>query len=520
MQIKRIWISFLCIALLAGLFSGCRIGEEKPFTPTGDGLYQGEGEGNNPVQNETSSKEQKMTLTYYPQNTFNPYMATDYTNRVMFSLLYQSLFIVDRNYHIEPMLCSRYSVSEDMKTYTFYMENATFPDGSILTAADVLASLQTAKEEAFYSGRFLYVEDIVLTDDGGVRIQLSVANENLPILLDIPIVKQTQVKEDKPMGTGPYVLEEGTGGLLLRRRADWWCKADVPAKAASIALIPAESSEQIRNNFQDKAASLNLVCTDPCSDSYADYRGDYELWDSENGIFLYLACNMDSAVFSVPEVRAALTHAIDREGLVKEFYRGFARPTTLPASPLSPYYNESLASRYSYDAVKFTQIVSDAGLRDAPIVLLVNRQDSLRVRVARSIKKMLADCGLSVELREYGDDSYYYALRNREYDLYLGYTKLSANMDLSAFFATTGALSYGGINDIAIYQMCQQALANHGNYYTLHQMIAEDGRLCPILFRSYGVYAKRGLVSGMTPSRDNIFYYSLGKTMKDAEVTP
>jgi hypothetical protein len=37
-----------------------------------------------------------------------------------------------------------------------------------------------------------------------------------------------------------------------------------------------------------------------------------------------------------------------------------------------------------------------------------------------------------------------------------------------------------------------------------------------LAFLSYAVFADRGLVSGMAPARDNIFYYDLGKTMDDA----
>ena len=87
-------------------------------------------------------------------------------------------------------------------------------------------------------------------------------------------------------------------------------------------------------------------------------------------------------------------------------------------------------------------------------------------------------------------------------------------MDLSAFFAPNAALRYGGMTDPAIYAMCREALANKGNYINLHQMIADDGRLCPVLFQTYSVHATRGLLTGLTPSRDNVFYYSLGKTME------
>jgi ABC-type transport system substrate-binding protein len=67
------------------------------------------------------------------------------------------------------------------------------------------------------------------------------------------------------------------------------------------------------------------------------------LWDCENGIFLYITCCKDSRVFGNETVRKALTHAIDRETLAEDYYRGFARPATLPASPLFPHYSNVLA---------------------------------------------------------------------------------------------------------------------------------------------------------------------------------
>ena len=69
---------------------------------------------------------------------------------------------------------------------------------------------------------------------------------------------------------------------------------------------------------------------------------------------------------------------------------------------------------------------------------------------------------------------------------------------------------------MALYTLCMDALANHGNFYTLHQNVMADGGLCPILFSSYAVYATRGLLTGLTPARDSVFYYSLGRSMESA----
>lgn len=512
---KRIIATVLCAVMTVGLLGGCG-SEDKPYIPTGDGLTWDEDYTGPTVTTPQTDEEQELTLTYYPDRSMNPYICTDFTNRALFSLLYQSLFIVDRDYNVEPMLCKSYSVSEDMKTYTFYLEDATFSDGTALTAQDVAASLMAAKNSQIYSGRLSHVKEIIAGADGSVAVTLTMAYEDLPLLLDIPVLKQSQQQLDQPLGTGPYVLETVDGSARLRRRTDWWCKADMTVTAQVIALIRAESVTQIRDTFEFD--NLSLVCADPGSDRYADYRCDYELWDCENNIFLYLACNMDSPVFSVPEIRAAVTRAIDRDTLVESYYRGFARSATLPASSLSPYYNQTLASRYSYDGGEaLAKAVAGAQLpADTVVTVLVNSDDSLRLRVARTIGTALESCGLTVQMKEVDSDDYLYALRMKEYDVYVGQTKLSNNMDLSAFFSSNGALSYGGLDDVALYTLCMEALANHGNYYTLHQSVMDDGRLCPILFRSYAIYATRGLLTGLTPARDSVFYYSLGKTMEKA----
>lgn len=505
------FLAFISCLLVCTLL-GCNA-DDTPYVPTGNGLIWDDASHQNTTAPQEDTPEQELVLVYYPDRTMNPYTCTDFTNRALFSLIYQGLFTVDSDYNVTPMLCSRYTVSDDMRTYKFFVDGATFSDGSPVTVEDLYESLQAARVSQVYKGRFRHVLSLKMNDEGGVTFYLNTAQENFPILLDIPIVKAAQIAEDRPLGTGPYYLENSNNGVRLRRRTNWWCDAEMIVTASSIPLREAQSETQIRDAFE--FSDVGLVCANPGSDSYADYRCDYELWDCENGVFLYIACNMDSKVFSVPSVRAALTHAIDRDLIVSKFYQGFAHSATLAASPLSPYYNQRLASEYGYDPQKFIQALSDNYLNGAAIRIIVNKQDTMRLRIAREIGKMLTDCGLVVDMVELTGNEYLYYLNIKEFDIYVGQTRLSPNMDLSAFFAPGGALRYGDITDAATYAMCCEALANRGNYINLHKMVADDGRLCPILFQTYGIHATRGLLTGLSPSRDQVFYYDLGKTMKE-----
>lgn len=489
------------------LLTGCS--DQSPYVPTGDGFQE---EDPSPSQSQTQ-EQGSVSLAYNQNGSFHPYQSSDLINRSLLPLIYQGLFAIDDSYETTPILCSTYRISPDMRTWTFYLENATFSDGQPLTASDVVASLRAARGKGFYAGRLGHIKSMEAASDGSVVLTLDTPMSNLPLLLDIPILKASEVDASQPLGTGPYILEDTADGKQLRRQPAWWCSAVLPVDQKLIPLSHGTTQSQLWDLY--KFSGLSMVVTD----AYVDFRGDYELWDSENGQFLYLSCNTKSPVFSKQSIRSTLTHAIDRELLEKKYFRGFAHSATLPASPLFPHYSTSLAENYGYQPEKFAQAVTDAQLENNAIVLLVNRDDPLRLRTAQAIAEMLTAGGLSVTIPELTGENYQNALKCGEFDLFLGQTKLSPNMDLSAFFAENGALNYGYLSNVAANAMSAEALADSGNYQSLHKLVMEDGRLCPILVRSYAVYGRRGLFPGLSPSRDCIFYYTLGKTMETSLIT-
>ena len=349
---KRIIAFTLCLLLTASLI-GCGT-QSDAYVPTGNALVI-DGYSVPPTE-DPNAAEQFLELAYYPNYSLNPYMATNTTNRVLFSLVYQGLFATDSKYNTIPVLCKKLKISEDMRTYTVYLEKASFSDGSAVTVEDVKASIEAAKKNPYYSGRFAHLAEMGFTEDGGLVFYLDTAMENFAILLDIPIVKAEEVGEMRPLGTGPYFYEDATTGLRLRRRNDWWCSADLVVTASMIPLVEVSSALTQRDSFE--FGDVGLAVADPCADSYVEYRCDFELWDIDNGSMIYLGVNMQSKVFSNAAIRSAITFAVDRETINNSYYRGYGQPATLLASPSSPYYSKKLADRYTYDMEKFTAAVT------------------------------------------------------------------------------------------------------------------------------------------------------------------
>ena len=84
---KKLLGMILVLALVFSMAACSRGGE---YVPTGDALEPEEGE-TSPVTRPTDGEQmQDLTLTYYAEESMNPILSNNYTNRALFSLLYQS----------------------------------------------------------------------------------------------------------------------------------------------------------------------------------------------------------------------------------------------------------------------------------------------------------------------------------------------------------------------------------------------------------------------------------------------
>ncbi len=515
---KRFLIFLLIAALLGTLCSGCTNAiDNSGYVATGDAILM---EDQDPEDlEEEEEDDQELTLAYYPNRSLNPLFGSDYTNRVLMSLMYQGLFAVDSDKNATPILCSGYRVSSDLRTWVFYLDSsATFSDGTQVTVEDVVASYNQAMENDYYTNRFYHFNSIEVLEDGGIAFYMDTPYGNLPLLLDIPIVKASDVEAEHPLGTGPYVFVETASGAYLQRVESWWCGSlKIAATDETIDLVEVSSAADVRDEFQ--YGNVSVVCTNPMSGDYAEYRSDYELWEIESGYMLYIGCNITySDFFEDGTLRTFLTYAFDRESLAELAYGGLVDTVTLPCSPSETYYSTTLASNYTYDAMKFMDrlrnytIPTSDGSQQT-LRLLVNSDDSARLQIARSIAETLTDLGLTCDTAEYSTAAYKNVLYAANYDIYLGITRLSATMDLTEFFRPYGEMGRGGLASETLYSLCLNALEDYGNFYNLYKSLAEDGRIIPLMFGYYAVYAQRGLLNDLSPSRDNVFYYSLGKTM-------
>ena len=147
---KKILACLLAVVTAFGAFSGCtREIDNSGYIATGDAILM-EGQEPEDIMPEEENT-QELTLAYYPDRSLNPLFGSDYTNRVLMSLMYQPLFAVDNKKNTTPILAGEYHVSTNSRNWTVYLDSrATFSDGSLVTAQDVIATYEKAMENDYY----------------------------------------------------------------------------------------------------------------------------------------------------------------------------------------------------------------------------------------------------------------------------------------------------------------------------------------------------------------------------------
>lgn len=510
---KKLFVLFLAVALLLG---GCSVQRATPEASTQTPATTVEPE--TPIRKENGV----FGLSYLNAYGLNPYTCTSTVNRALLSLLYESLFVVSDRYRAEPVLCDTFTVSDDGKTYTIRLVSGVrFSNGIALTAEDVVASLNAAKDSSIYRARLAHLAYAEATSNDTVVLTLTTAYENFCLMLDVPIVRATTVERAEPLGTGPYCL--ANSGKELRRNSYWWQDGAPVVDEERIALNRAENSTQIRDAFE--FGGTDLVYCDPNSPAAVSYRCDYEIWSAPTTVMHYIGFNLYSGYFVNDTLRTAVTKAVDRDTLVQDVYGGFAEAAVLPCSPRSDLYDTALAAGYTYTeqafaaAVHNSEILSSENYVGHVGLFLVCSEDPVRVKAAEQICQVLTDAGLSMKMSVLDRDAYLQALKDGDFDLYYGEVRLTPNFDLREFFREDGALGYGSISDAALTAYCNSALENSGNYVDLCRELLARAPICPVVFKDYAVYVTRGRIRTLTPTVDCVFHNSAdARSLSDAQV--
>jgi peptide/nickel transport system substrate-binding protein len=310
---------------------------------------------------------------------------------------------------VTPDLATGYTVSKDKRTYTFHLRKAQFSNGTPVTSADVVYSIQRSR--AFKGGwGFLLtaVKSITAPDPSTVVFKLSQAHA--PLLADLAmyaysIVPETLVKSQgakffqHPVGSGPFSVTSYKPDSEVDLTTNPHFYGTKPKiHSVKIMIVPNDNTRVLL--LQTKKADVienppsNLV-----SEIDAGKSAKVGLYPSTRVDFVQL--DQHYAPFKNATVRLALNYAINRSAIVQLAYQGHATPAS-SFFPLDMKFFDKSLQPYPYDPTKAKQLLAQAGYPHGFKTFLITVSGDVAGQAeAVILKQELAKVGITVDVQSY-----------------------------------------------------------------------------------------------------------------------
>ena len=327
-----------------------------------------------------------------------------------FMQIYQQLVRVNvKGDGFDPDLAERWSVSQDGKTWTFFLrKNAVFSNGDNVKASDAVWSLKRARDtKGPWQWALEAMQDITARDDYTVVITLK--EPWAPFLADISLFSNSilpekvfkdatqEVLSNKPLGSGPYMLVECKKGeeVILKANPHYYERGFPKTPELRIRYIPDDNSRIIAVQSGD----VDGIDYPPFS-RIAELRKDPKLAVQLNPstAVAHLSLNTREAPFNNVKFRQALAYATDRAAINKAVCFGVCTPATTFLPMTTPFFNKS-SKGYGYDLNKAKQLLRESGVKTPITVkLLMWANNAVHQNTAVALKGMWAKAGVNLEL--------------------------------------------------------------------------------------------------------------------------
>ena len=450
---KRLLGLFLCSALAVTAMAGCTKKNEVLESSQAEAAAEAGSEG---AAEETAAVEQKeaseemlkafgeipadvdreQTITYAQgadPRGLDPALVDDGESSKPIVNMYEGLLkFGDSSTEVEPCLAESWDISDDGLTYTFHLrQGVKFHDGTDFNAEAVKYNVdrQTVDATADMAyGSFVYgdVAECNVIDEYTVEFVLNKAVtpflNNLAMSLAAPMVSPTACEannnnlNENPCGTGPYkfVRWDKNESVVMERFDDYWGEAPV-AKTLVFRTITDNSARVVAltNGEVDIIDGIDANVVDQITSAGC------KLYQTEGMNINYLAYNMDR--MTDPEVRKALSEAINVPELVASLYQGYATEAHTILPGFMPGYSEDV-QQTAYNPEEAQQILADKGISSLKLMTYTNPRPyntATGQTLAEALQGYWAQVGVDVTIDSYDWTTYKERIPSGDYDMCL-----------------------------------------------------------------------------------------------------
>lgn len=376
--------------------------------------------------------------------SFNPTFGECSGSTYVFPFMYSFLCVLNPQGDLEPDLALTWDY--DPKTFTWRIElrrDARFHDGVPVTAADAAHSIRLFAENS----RKIFGDKIrKITAIGKYVLEIQLEQDGpsfLNSIWDLEIVPDSGRHANldlkaSPVGSGPFKFDRRTDdGRVILSANEHYHKGRPAIDQVVFYHIPRREDSWSRLIKGETDIVGNLTVKDyQIIEQYADRFYFSKTYWNYYSILLY---NTRHPLFENPLVRRALTHAIDRDYIVKHILNGMAEVVAGPMGKRTAYCHPDL-KHLAYEPALALEYLGKAGWVLDPdtqylvkngqafaFELLITEGSDTDLRIARFIKLCLNEVGIRVHLKALplnGLRNRYF--RNTDFDAVL--TELRANV--------------------------------------------------------------------------------------------
>ena len=341
-------------------------------------------------------------------DTLDPVRGTNTTDYSRAFMAYNGLTRLDAQLVAQPELAESFS-SDGAKIWLFKLrQGVTFHDGSPLTPADVVYTLNRVKDpKSGSTARALATQMTEIAADGpnAVRITLETPNADLPVILGTThfmIVKDGTTDFSKGNGTGPFVIKEFSPGVrsVATRNPNYW-KPGLPhldeIEFVGIEDEPARVNALLAGDI-DVAAQIG-----PRVVKRIKASPGYTVFETASGNYNDFILRQDADPSRNPDLVLAIKYLFDREQMQNAL--GGVIGNDQPLTPSHRYFNADLKQRaYDPDQAKFHFQKSGLGTTALPLFVM---SGNTMTDQAVILQQSALGIGMTIDVQRMPKDGYW-----------------------------------------------------------------------------------------------------------------
>jgi peptide/nickel transport system substrate-binding protein len=158
--------------------------------------------------------------------------------------------------------------------------------------------------------------------------------------------------------------------------------------------------------------------------------------------YFYLGMNVAKPPFDKPQVRQAISYAVDRNEIISSVFRGHARPTGPVPSALADWaVDTSQFDTYRPNVDKAKQLLAEAGVTNLKTTMMAMSTLPQQVDAAQVIRSQLLKVGIDAEVQPLEVGVYVDTWKKKGMELMVGSNGAGTNADRAVcfFFCSDGS---------------------------------------------------------------------------------